>query len=284
MKMNKKILVIIIIVTLIVILILCAYTLLCINLKQMIAKGAAPINKFFEERCNDPPVFDSRDFKWTENFRHRWTDILNEFNDYRKEYLIPAYKDVNVGSSGGTEGWKALFLRVFNNDTEVIKKFPKTKKLLDSCLCTAAYFSMLEPGTHIPEHRGVFKGVIRYHLGLKIPSDWENCFIVVDGQKLHWREGKDLMFDDMFLHHVENNTKESRVVLFMDIKRDFKNFMLNAINNIVIGKIATNEMLLKTLNKANRVTKESRISNSDSFSSGPLDSDYTPSESSSFSF
>ena len=33
-----------------------------------------------------------------------------------------------------------------------------------------AFFSILAPGKHIPEHRGSLKGVIRYHLALKVPE------------------------------------------------------------------------------------------------------------------
>jgi len=33
-----------------------------------------------------------------------------------------------------------------------------------------AFFSILAPGKHLPAHRGPYKGVMRYHLGLLIPS------------------------------------------------------------------------------------------------------------------
>ena len=211
------------------------------------------INDFFSQHCSDPPIFDSRDFPWTRVFRDNWKTILREFEDYRNKHEIPAYKDINEEVSAGTEGWKSLFLRAFNNDTQIITQFPFTKSLLDTCDCTTAYFSMLEPGTHIPEHRGIYKGVIRYHLALKVPQDNANCFIVVDGRKLFWEEGSDLMFDDMFLHHVENNTKEQRVVLFLDIKRDFKNPQLNNINDMSIQEVKNTPMVQETVSKSNKL-------------------------------
>jgi aspartyl/asparaginyl beta-hydroxylase (cupin superfamily) len=33
-----------------------------------------------------------------------------------------------------------------------------------------AFFSILAPGKHLPAHRGPYKGVMRYHLGLLIPE------------------------------------------------------------------------------------------------------------------
>jgi aspartyl/asparaginyl beta-hydroxylase (cupin superfamily) len=35
---------------------------------------------------------------------------------------------------------------------------------------TSAMFSVLTPKKHIPEHRGLWKGVLRYYLGLIVLS------------------------------------------------------------------------------------------------------------------
>ena len=55
---------------------------------------------------------------------------------------------------------------------------------------------MLSPGKHIPAHRGPYKGVLRYHLGLKIPEPREGCRIRVGEEVRHWEEGASLLFDD----------------------------------------------------------------------------------------
>ena len=103
-----------------------------------------------------------------------------------------------------------MFLKVFGNSTANAVHFPVTMMLIESIQCTTAYFSILEPGTIIPVHQGLYKGVLRYHLGLIVPDDIENVFISVDGQTLHWREGDDIMFDDMYDHYVINNTNQPR--------------------------------------------------------------------------
>ncbi len=84
-----------------------------------------------------------------------------------------------------------------------------------------------------------------------MPDQWQNCFIVVDGKKLHWRTGQDIMFDDMFLHHVENNTDQPRVILFLDIKRDFKNVLLNLANTLFLKFVKSNDALNDTIDNAN---------------------------------
>ncbi len=84
---------------------------------------------------------------------------------------------------------------------------------------TTAMFSILSPRKHILDHRGPYKGVLRYHLGLIVPREAERCRIRVGEDIRHWEEGKSLIFDDTFNHEVWNDTDETRVVLFVDVLR-----------------------------------------------------------------
>ena len=95
-------------------------------------------------------------------------------------------------------------------------------------------FSILEPGKKIIPHKGPSTGCLRYHLGLKIPKDKENCYITVNDEKYHWEEGKGLIFDDTYIHSVYNNTDEPRIILFVDIERPVI-FPFNIINNFLIS-------------------------------------------------
>jgi aspartyl/asparaginyl beta-hydroxylase (cupin superfamily) len=213
------------------------------------------LNRLFEYYCNDPAVFDSKDIPWTKNFRDNWKLILQEYLEYSNKYSIPNYTKINeiTSSCDVNNRWKTLFLRIFNADTNITHLFPQTMQLIKICPCTLAFFSVFEPGTKLTRHRGVYKGVIRYHLPLIVPDEWDKCFINVNGRVLNWQIGSDLVFDDRFLHHAENNTNQVRVVLFLDIKRDFKNPILNFINTIFLRIVKSNDMLIDTLNKANNL-------------------------------
>ena len=48
----------------------------------------------------------------------------------------------------------------------------------------------LSPRKHILDHRGPYKGVLRYHLGLIVPEDAESCRIRVGEDIRHWEEGE----------------------------------------------------------------------------------------------
>lgn len=82
-----------------------------------------------------------------------------------------------------------------------------------------AMFSILKPHYHIVPHKGPTRAVVRAHLGVKVPKNWQKVWIRVDDQVLHWQEGKVLLFDDAYEHEVLNDTDEMRAVLFLDVIR-----------------------------------------------------------------
>ena len=100
-----------------------------------------------------------------------------------------------------------------------MKMCPKTSSLLRSIRgVKSAYFSVLSPGKHIPPHKGPYKGIIRYQLGLSVPKSGE-CKLIVDNKEYFWKEGEGVLFDDTYTHEVQNKTKEIRIALLLDIKR-----------------------------------------------------------------
>jgi beta-hydroxylase len=66
------------------------------------------------------------------------------------------------------------------------------------------------------------------------PKDNMNCFISVDKEKYSWKNGEDVLFNDMLEHYVENNTDEERIILFLDIKKDFNNIFINGLNTCIL--------------------------------------------------
>jgi len=87
---------------------------------------------------------------------------------------------------------------------------------------TTAFFSILSPGKHIGVHRGPYRGLLRYHLGLRIPEPAGAAGISVGGEVAHWQEGGSLLFDDGYEHFAWNDTDGIRAVLFMDVERPLR--------------------------------------------------------------
>jgi hypothetical protein len=79
---------------------------------------------------------------------------------------------------------------------------------------TAAGFSWMEPGCHIPAHRDVKAlHVLRAHLPLEVP-DGARMRVAEDVHT--WEEGRCLLFDGYLDHETRNEALVRRVVLLVD--------------------------------------------------------------------
>lgn len=211
------------------------------------------INKLFTLYSPNQWIFDSNNYSWSLILRNNWKTILDEYNSYK--FDIPSHKKINSLVSGIdiNNKWNVLYLKAYNCNTEKSKYFPKTMELINKIPeCTLAFFSVLEPNAYLEPHIGIYKGVLRYHLALKVPEDNKNCYIVVNKQKLHWNEGSDIMFDDMYEHYVINNTNETRIILFLDIKRKFNNIFVDFFNTCFMYFIQSNDILKTTIDNVNK--------------------------------
>jgi beta-hydroxylase len=106
-----------------------------------------------------------------------------------------------------------------------------------------AMFSILSPRKHILDHRGPYKGVLRYHLGLIVPQDAEACRIRVGEDYRHWEAGRSMIFDDTYNHEVWNDTDETRVVLFVDVLRPLPE-PWSTINRLIVKAIGYSPFVL----------------------------------------
>jgi beta-hydroxylase len=139
--------------------------------------------------------------------------------------LLPNLQDISKDQQSITtdDRWKAYFLYAFGLRSEAnAVRCPLTSALLRRVPgLVTAFFSVLAPGKHIPKHRGVYRGLVRIHLGLKVPKVRpEECRMVIDDRhRLTWEEGRAFVFDDCYQHEVWNDTDEERVVLLLDVLR-----------------------------------------------------------------
>lgn len=184
------------------------------------------------------PFLDPYYFDWANELEDNWQTIRNELDIILKSTdKLPSFHEISQDQYKLSQDnqWKTYFLYGYGIKMhENCHYLPETTKLVESIPgMKTAFFSILLPGKHIPEHRGPYKGVLRYHLALKVPQDRENCRIRVGNEFSCWTEGKGILFDDSFPHEVWNSTDEVRVVLFLDIVRPCK-FPVSLLNNLLI--------------------------------------------------
>lgn len=178
--------------------------------------------------------FSKEQFPWVDLLEANWKVIREELDEVM-EYAdaLPNFQDISPRQSriANDNLWKTFFFCAFGfKSKQNCDRCPETAKLLEKIPgLKVAFFSILAPGKHIPEHRGKHKGLIRYHLGLKVPEPREACRIRIEDQIAYWEEGKSLLFDDTYYHEVWNDTNDYRVVLFLDIARPLR-FPLSLVN------------------------------------------------------
>ena len=164
---------------------------------------------------------------------------------------IPNIQDIAVTEKVHSKKgeWKIFILFVFG---KVIKdncgRLPKTSELLLSIPgITSAWLSVLAPGKKLKPHRGYYKGILRCHLGIRIPEG-RVAGICVNGEIRFWEQGKCLIFDDNFTHHVWNNSNEYRVVLWLDFLRPLP-FWLTWLNKIGVYYFAQSQLIKDILKR-----------------------------------
>ena len=214
-----------------------AYTIKCLDSLLSI------INWLVTRGCSRLEPFPSLQDEFPEGalLERHWRDI-------RKEALhlvsvqCPAAGSLSRNLFGNASlAWKANILKFYNykhpNFQFNADLCPKTMALLTQLpRVRLAMFSILEPGARIYPHTGLFRGCVRYHLGLSVPQDRNRCELQVNNQIYHWKEGEGILFDDTYVHEVHNRTNERRIVLFCDVQRSLP-FLPNLLNGWLCNSV-----------------------------------------------
>jgi beta-hydroxylase len=200
--------------------------------------------------------FDPAALEWTATLEAGWRGCRAELDNVLADRdRIPAFQEVSEEQYSITrdQRWKVYVLSVYGRFIErQAARCPHTTALLRGIPgLRNAMFSILAPGKAIPEHRGIYAGLLRYHLALKVPTDGQECSITVAGERRTWREGVSLIFDDSFPHSVRNDTAEERVVLFADFERPLP-WPVSWVNRAVLALLGQSPLFKRPLDKFER--------------------------------
>ena len=198
-------------------------------------------------RVGDSVFFGAEHFPWAAVLEANWRTIRRELDEILKYAEdLPNYQEISARQSNITNDdlWKTYFFFAYGLRASAnCDRCPETTKLLEKVPgLQVAFFSILAPHKHIPKHRGLYKGVIRYHLGLIVPEPQTDCWIEVGDEVAYWQEGKSLIFDDTFPHQVQNNTDSYRAILFLDVERPLP-FPWSALNRLISRAIAASPIV-----------------------------------------
>lgn len=200
--------------------------------------------------------FDPSSFPWVLRVEAEWRTIRTELDAlllHRDQ--IPNFQDISEDQKILTEGeqWKTFFFYAYGHKAEHnCAQCPETARLLQYIPgMKTAMFSNLAPKKHIPGHRGPYKGVLRYHLGLVIPGPKSSCRILVGSGVRSWEEGKSLVFADSHWHEAWNDLDSYRVILFVDFVRPLP-FPLSILNRLMIWRISRTPFITEAIGRVRR--------------------------------
>ncbi len=209
-----------------------------------------PVERFIGRRSlvGDATFFPLERFPWVKHVEENWTVIREELERVLEDHEgLANFQDISKDQIEITDDdrWKTFFLYGYGFKAKLgVEMCPRTAALMEQIPgMKTAMFSILSPRKHILDHRGPYKGVLRYHLGLIVPTDAEACRIRVGEDVRHWQEGESMIFDDTFNPEVWNDTDQTRVVLFVDVLRPLP-FPESLINRLIVGAIGYSPFVL----------------------------------------
>ena len=178
-------------------------------------------------KVGNPAIYEKAVFPWAAEIEREWRAIRTELERVltRKDDL-PGFHEIasDVETISTDRGWKTFLLSGYGFKSDAnIAQCPETWRICQKIpgLITVM-FSILEPGKHLPPHRGPYNGVLRLHLGLIVPEPRDQLGIRVGTQTYRWREGEAVIFDDAYEHEAWNRTPHTRVVLFVDFRKPLR--------------------------------------------------------------
>jgi aspartate beta-hydroxylase len=118
--------------------------------------------------------------------------------------------------------WGALHLwKDGRRDDVVCARVPRTAAAVEALPLSdlpgrtpTVFFSLLQPGTHLPAHTGVSNVRTIIHLPLIVPN---GCSFRVGGDTREWQVGRAWAFDDTIEHEAWNRSNEVRAILIFDV-------------------------------------------------------------------
>ncbi|WP_137933855.1 aspartyl/asparaginyl beta-hydroxylase domain-containing protein [Mesorhizobium comanense] len=212
-------------------------------MSQLYDLASGAVRRVYEKRIDAPPILDcATDFPNAAKFIAAWQEIRDEALAANPG-KAPRFHDImpeqaEISANDGLD-WRMLVLKAYDiGVAENLARMPVLARLLRECPeVKSAAVSFLAPRKHIPSHRGPFRGIMRFHLGLVIPRQAEGrpaTIMMINHQEKRITDGEGMLWDDTFLHEVMNNSDEGRVALLLDVWRPHMPLDMEILSRLIV--------------------------------------------------
>ncbi|OBQ71015.1 aspartyl/asparaginyl beta-hydroxylase domain-containing protein [Mesorhizobium erdmanii] len=201
------------------------------------------VRRIYEKRIEAPAILDAAtDFPNAVKFTKAWQGIRDEALGVRLG-KAPRFHDImpeqaEISANDGLD-WRMFVLKAYDVTVpENLARMPVLSRLLAECPeVKSAAVSFLAPRKHIPAHRGPFRGIMRFHLGLVIPRQPDGrpaTIMMINHQERRITDGEGLLWDDTYQHEVINNSDEARIALLLDVWRPGMPWDMEILSRLIV--------------------------------------------------
>ena len=205
------------------------------------------LNRYYAKHTGgaERPVFFDVESTYPElgQVTRSYPQIRKEFeNLLEQQTRMPRYHDIDPGeeeiSNATNKKWGVFMLDILGHKPELNRSLcPETCRVIEQVPNRLqAFFSVLAPGKSIPLHEGPYLGYLRYHLALQVPRE-NPPKLRVSSMEYTWKPGEAVLFDDTWPHAVENNSRDIRAVLIIDVLRPMP-LLPRLVNNVTARFVA----------------------------------------------
>jgi hypothetical protein len=191
------------------------------------------------QQAPSPGIYRRQEIPFVEQLLEYKQELIKDFLAFHTNWydLSTPLKDININNFGGTingrltypDAWKTNWVRyesapglkVTVNHRQ-LPAWPTMQKILARLEPVMGHlsYSIMEPHTVIDRHTGGENRTgtyLRVHIPLIVPEG--DIFFEVNGEEITWDEP--FGFNNQYTHSAHNLSEGRRVILLIDLKRDF---------------------------------------------------------------
>jgi aspartate beta-hydroxylase len=212
-------------------------------------RSAKLVRQIYDKRIEGPPILDAATyFPDALKFAAAWRAIRAEADSVVQQFpRIPRFHDImpeqtDISANDGRD-WRLFVLKAYGVEhPQNMARCPTlARTVAASPDVLSASLSFMESGKHVPPHRGPFRGVIRFYMGLSVPRGSDGrpaALLKIDGEEYRVGDGEWLLWDDTFSHEALNAGDDIRSVLLLDVARRSMPADMRLLSSAVIAAVA----------------------------------------------
>jgi aspartate beta-hydroxylase len=202
----------------------------------------------YDRRIVGPPIFElPATFPDAEKFIGAWQEIRDEALSVAADLgRVPRFHEImpeqTAISDNDHRDWRMFILKAYGASVpKNMARCPKLAALVtETSAVLSASISFLAPNKHIPPHRGPFRAVLRFYLGLAVPRSADGtpaAVLKIAGEEYRIADGECLLWDDTYVHEVWNGGNEVRTALLLDVERQGMPLDMEVLSRLLIAAV-----------------------------------------------